>query len=257
MIIKENFIKIFPFKAEEDIISRIYEKFLISEKTNNISPLRIFLTPQYWHSLEKYCVNNNVPYIAEGFFQEAERRIFIFNYEKGEKIPAVVLRITNKSKFKTLNHRDYLGALLSLGIERDVIGDIIVDNDKAYVAVVEDISDYLLYNLETVGKNPCKVELLDDLTVLPKVNKKSMDIIVTSRRLDNFLSSMCNISRSEAIRLIDQGKVLVDYMETREKSEFIKSNSTITVRGYGKFYIEDTIKNTKSDRQVVKIQKYI
>lgn len=257
MVIKENFIKIFPFKAEEDIISRIYDKFIISQKTYKPTSLKVFLTPQYWYPLEKYCINNNIPYLAEGFFQEAERRIFTFNYEMGEDVGARVLKITNKSKFKNLTHRDYLGAILSLGIERDVIGDIVVEEHKAYVAVLEEISDYLLYNLESIGKNPCKVETLEHLSDLPKVNKKDMDIIVTSRRLDNFLSSMCNLSRSESIRLIEQGKVLVDYIETKDKSVFIKSNSTITVRGYGKFYIEDTIKNTKSDRQVVRIQKYI
>lgn len=257
MISKDNFYKIFPFKVEDEIAARIYDKYVIADRSGNSSVVKYFLTPQYWSSLERFCRDNSIAYLSEGFFEEAQRKIFIFNYEEEDYIPAVVLKIINKSKFSKLMHKDYLGALLALGIERHTVGDIIVSDNIAYVAVLEDISQYVIDNLITIGKSPCLIEVLTNIQELPTVSKKEMEIIVTSRRLDNFISSICGVSRTEAIKLIDQGKVLLEYLETREKSALVKDNSTITVRGYGKFDIDNTIRRTKSDRQIVRVHKYI
>lgn len=239
------------------MVSQIYDKFIIAERSNKTIALNLFLTPQYWFPLERFLQGYKMPYKLEGFFEESERRLLIFNYSSDFDIPAVILHIKNKSKFVALKHKDYLGAILALGLERDSLGDLVVYEEGAYVSILSDISKYVIYNLQSIGKNPCEIEVLEDKTEIPQIKKEEFEIIVTSRRLDNFISSLCKLSRADSIKLIEQGRVLVDYIEIKEKSFEVKNGSTITIRGYGKFNVYGTVKNTKSNRQVVAIKKFI
>ena len=149
MITKENFYKIFPFIEEENFKSQIYEKYLLAVRNNQYSPLRVYLSPKYWVYLEDFCKRESIPYLCEGFFEEAERRLFSFNYYPGDTVPGTVIIIKNKSKFRTLYHKDYLGAILGLGFDRNTIGDIIVH--------IFNKEDRLFYDLERLWRDAISV----------------------------------------------------------------------------------------------------
>ncbi|MFU7518049.1 YlmH/Sll1252 family protein, partial [Clostridium sp. HCS.1] len=83
-----------------------------------------------------------------------------------------------------LKQKDYLGAILSLGIDRNKIGDVVVKDDKAYVPVMEDISNYILNNLSSSGKSPVEIYLLYNLEDLPSIDFEEISINVQSLRLD-------------------------------------------------------------------------
>ena len=257
MITKENFYKIFPFIEEENFKAQIYDKYLLAVRNNKYAPLKFYLSPKYWVYLKEFCEGQNIPYLCEGFFQEAERRLFSFNYYPGDTVPGTVIIIKNKSKFKTLYHKDYLGAILALGIDRDTIGDIIVQGDQAFVAVLKDILPFIENNLLTIGRNPCEIVTGIDYNELPSAKFDDFNIIVTSRRLDNIVAALGSFSRGEAVKYIDRGMVLIDYLEVKDKSFMIKEGSTITIRGKGKFKILNTVNNTKSGRFVIKINKFV
>ncbi len=257
MITKENFYKIFPFIEEENFKSQIYEKYLLAVRNNQYSPLRVYLSPKYWVYLEDFCKRESIPYLCEGFFEEAERRLFSFNYYPGDTVPGTVIIIKNKSKFRTLYHKDYLGAILGLGFDRNTIGDIIVHNDKAYVAVLKDILPFIQANLLTIGKNPCEIEHVNNNNELPAAEFEEFNIILASRRLDNIVSALGKFSRGEAVKYIDRGLVLINYLEAKDKSLMVKEGSTVTIRGKGKFKVFDTVNSTKSGRSVIKIKKFI
>ncbi len=257
MITKDNFFKIFPFQGEEDIKSYLYEKYIQAIRTDKPISVKFFLTPKYWSCLEEFCQGQNIPYVTEGFFPEGERRLFLFNYYPGDEIIGEVIVITNKSKFKLLKHKDYLGSILALGIEREKLGDIVVKENKAYIAVMKDISGYIISNLTTIGKNPCDIVPLRPNDELPKVHMEECKIIVTSRRLDVIVAALANLSRNDSIKAIEQGKVLLNYIDIKEKSQQVRSPSTITIRGYGKYIIYDTVSNTKSGREVISVKKFI
>lgn len=257
MITKENFYKIFPFPEEENFKAQIYDKYLLAVRNNQYSPLKFYLSPKYWVYLKDFCEGQNIPYFCEGFFEEAERRLFSFNYYTGDNILGTVIIIKNKSKFRTLHHKDYLGAILALGIDRHTIGDIIVQNDQAYVAVLKDILPFLQNNLLTIGKNPCEILSAIDSNKLPTAKFEDFNAIVSSRRLDNIVSALGNFSRGEAVKYIERGLVLIDYLEAKDKSLMVKEGSTITIRSKGKFKVFNTVNNTKSGRCVIKINKFI
>ena len=106
---------------------------------------------------------------------------------------------------KPVSHRDYLGSIMALGMEREKFGDLRVYENYAVVPVYEDVVEYVISSLNSVGKSPVSCEVIND-TTLSKVNFLEVIINVSSLRLDSIVSKLSNISRSKALDLINQNK---------------------------------------------------
>ena len=145
---------------------------------------------------------------------------------------------------------------MALGIEREKLGDLRVIDDFAIVPIYEEVADYILYELRSVGRAPVSTEEVDEDN-LPKSNFLEGVIIVPSLRLDNVVAKLANISRGKAVDIIDSGKVLIDYSKSIDKSKEIKDGQRITISGVGKFIIGEIVGNTKSGRYKVKMNKFI
>ena len=145
---------------------------------------------------------------------------------------------------------------MALGIEREKLGDLRVIDNYAIVPIYEEVADYILYELSSVGKAPVSVEEIQEDN-LPKSNFLEGTIIVPSLRLDNIVSKLANISRGKAVEIIDSGKVLIDYSKSIDKSKEIKDGQRVTISGVGKFIIGEIVGNTKSGRYKVKMNKFI
>lgn len=193
---------------------------------------------------------------AKGAFEECDRKILAFNNIYSTPFPYRIIKITNKSKFSNLSHKDYLGSIMALGIEREKLGDLRVIDNYAIVPIYEEVADYILYELSSVGKAPVSVEEIQEDN-LPKSNFLEGTIIVPSLRLDNIVSKLANISRGKAVEIIDSGKVLIDYSKSIDKSKEIKDGQRVTISGVGKFIIGEIVGNTKSGRYKVKMNKFI
>lgn len=255
MITKQEVIKYFN---EEDLNEaiKIYEKYLISYEKDITMFMNKFYPPNIWSFFE----NNNLSNFkieSNGIFEESERRIISFNNIYNMEYPIRVIEITNKSSFSNLKHKDYLGGLLSLGIERNKIGDIVIREDVAYVPVVEDIYLYIIDNLTKIGKSPVSVKEIEHFDKLPKVEFEEFIVNVSSLRLDSIMAKICNVSRSKSIELIESSKVLLNYSKINDKSKEVTNKSRLTIRGYGKYIIGNIIGETKSGKQKVQIRKYI
>ena len=190
---------------------------------------------------------NGVPYLLFGGEKESERRCFVFlpsylgqeEFLQGEASSPEMLSCLHiypkAEKFASpLSHRDYLGALLSLGVERNRIGDILCGEKDAYVYVLSELSGYLKENLLSVGKNPVKSELLPCFRCpyAPKFEERR--ISVASLRLDSLLAGAFRISREEAKRQIEAGNVFLT--STSPKPDALpKEGEHISLRGKGKF----------------------
>ena len=145
---------------------------------------------------------------------------------------------------------------MALGIEREKLGDLRVIDNYAIVPIYEEVADYILYELSSVGKAPVSVEEIQEDN-LPNSNFLEGTIIVPSLRLDNIVSKLANISRGKAVEIIDSGKVLIDYSKSIDKSKEIKNGQRVTISGIGKFVIGEIVGNTKSGRYKVKMNKFI
>ncbi len=148
-------------------------------------------------------------------------------------------RISGGSKFdRPLTHRDYLGALLALGIDRCNIGDIAVDDGCAYVFALSRLRTFISDNLTAVGRVPVKVEklTLDDAVDLPS-NTIELNCVVSSMRLDCVLSALTGVSREVSKSMISSGKCEHNYSVLLKPDDAVLPGDVISARGFGKYRI--------------------
>jgi len=234
----------------------LYERYLISKDKNIPMFGKNFYTPNIWSWFEKKLSSKDFKVETNGFFEDAERRMISFNNVYENPFPMKLIKIQNTSKFSNLTHRDFLGGILSIGIERNKIGDLLVDKNICYVPVYDEIENFVVYNIDKISKVVCSAEVIEDFELLPKVNFKEEIILVSSLRIDGIISRIINISRSSAVTMIEQGQVLINYVKIKDKSYELKGEERITIRGFGKFILGNCIGNSKSGRIKIVIKKY-
>ena len=175
----------------------------------------------------------------------------LFGYE-GE-IPLACARISPVfDKFaENLSHRDYLGALMNLGIERHLIGDILVDDKCAYVFCMPHIMNLLKEQLSQVRHTRVSAEEVswEETGYVQKYKKK--EGFVASMRLDVLVAQAFSMSRTASERLLKSQKVFHNGRLCVSAGQKIKQGDIISVRGYGKFLVEELGKTSKKGRQFV------
>lgn len=195
----------------------------------------------------------------DGGYPDAERTFFVCRPIYAEYSPddiMAVVRITGRDLEK-LTHRDYLGSLMGLGITRENIGDILVDSDGAYVFVKREISDYILNNLEKIGRRGVKVSVCAcSEAVLPEPKFKEIKCTVASLRADAVLSAVASISRGRAAELIEQGMVSVNWKELESVSKTLAEGDLISVRGIGRMRLETIGSLTRKGRIGITALRY-
>ena len=184
-------------------------------------------------------ITNQLPpvnYYLTGGNVYAERKIVVFKpievyYE--EDVPITLLKIEplNKKYADTLNHRDYLGAILNLGIDRSKIGDIFIGENVAYIYVITGISDYIINNFTKVKHTliSCKIAYDEIENVRP--NLKEIKGTIGNIRLDSIISLAFNKSRSSIVSYIEEKKVFVNGKIITSNGYSIKENDIIAVPG--------------------------
>lgn len=163
------------------------------------------------------------------------------------------------SGYKSLSHRDYLGAILNLGIERSSIGDICVLNDSSCIIFASPaVADLILSGCERIGADKIKTEEMP-LSYNFSFERKTKEIkdTVASDRIDCIVSSLASESREKAKSLILSGLVECNYSPCEKTDLRIKNNDTISIRGIGKFIISDITEETKKGRLRLSAKKYI
>ena len=176
-----------------------------------------------------------------------------------EDFPIRILHIEpRQAKYsETLTHRDFLGAILNLGIERDVVGDILVKDNSAYCFVLEKLADVFCSDLDRVKHTAVSCKIVDEVPgdFLPKL--KEENITVTSPRLDAILAKVYHLSRTDAKELFDMEKVILNGRICRNPETILKENSKVSVRGYGKLEYHGEERTTKKGKTGITIWRYI
>ena len=161
--------------------------------------------------------------------------------------------------FVTIGHRDYMGSILALGIEREVVGDIAVTgNHSAIVFVSEVISSYILNSLSRAGRDGVRVSVADvppDFAVPRKYDV--LHLVAASPRADAVVAALTNSSRAEAKDLCLGGFVDVNYVSCTATDKTVTVGDIISVRGYGKFIIDSFNGETRSGRARLSVRKYL
>lgn len=207
-------------------------------------------------------------YVLYGGFDNAERKILIIypekyninmiekNYSKIIKVIRIILSEEEKGKY---SHRNYLGAIVKIGMNREKVGDILVSDDGADILVKEETVESLRQQLGTLTRfENAKIEVVD-LNELreQEIKTEEVNIIVPSLRLDNFVSDLAKTSRSKAVQIIDSERVFINGKNETKASKQVKKGDVITIRGKGRFVVKEFCGSTRSGRTVVKIEKYV
>ena len=259
------------YKKVEDklLISKFFDKIDLCEKTNKIE------TTDFLNELEQNIIKKVINLaeidncVFSGGFDDADRKLAVIYPEKMRtifengnfKFDTIfsVFRIKiPEQDVKSFNHSVYLGGIIKLGIKREKIGDILVLDDGADIIVKKETEKFLYANLQTLTR--FRDADVDNILLADVINteKKFEDIklITSSLRLDNIVSELARTSRNKANEIIEQERVLINYEQESKNTKLVKEKDVVTIRGKGKFIIDEVIGNTKKGNYIIMVKKY-
>ncbi len=203
-----------------------------------------------------------VKFFLYGGYDNAERSIAVFGDEKVTgyecSYPVVFVKIEPLlMKFSdNLTHRDFLGSLMGLGLRREMLGDIIINENVAYLVCLESVSDFIISNLDKVKHTSVKCSVSDFIPddILPEL--KYEELIVSSERLDVLISAVYNLSRNDSQKRIEGETVFCNSILTVNSSFTPKDGTLVSVRGLGRFIYDGVLRRTKKGRNVIAVRIY-
>jgi RNA-binding protein YlmH len=171
-----------------------------------------------------------------------------------EDYSLALIQIINQSNFHSLEHRDYLGAILHLGVKREKFGDLIVTRDGAQCVVGQDMAEYVKTHLHQVGRAPVTTEIrpIDEIQA-PELILQEKVITVSSYRVDTVMAELVHLSRSKALTLVKNGNVKVNWRIVDSPSFEVKEGDVLSIRGFGRFHIMEDKGKSKKGNSLLKI----
>lgn len=201
------------------------------ESTDFLDPYERYLAMSILNSFD------DLKYLEDGGLEDSERKIICIypDYYIEEDLVEKLSFLSIEYPIPSISHKDFLGAILNLGISRDKIGDIYVNHEKAFLIVKNEIKDYILYNLTKVSNYNVKVResQREQLEVAEEEYKESSKF-VSSLRLDTIISTIYNLSRQNSLKLIKSDRIKVNFKPVNKPSIELKEGDLISVKGYGR-----------------------
>lgn len=179
-------------------------------------------------------------------------KIILYN----KKIPDIsILKIDCNNKLK---HQSIMGTIYSLGLNDDVVGDIIYYEDSFYIFVLPIIKNYLIQNMIMVEKNKVNLREVDlSISLNFKINYEVKNYIVSSLRIDNIISSIIGDSRNGVLDKFKNKEIIINYSDNIKPSYTLKENDIFSIRKYGKYKFNGIVKTTKKSSLIIEVLKYI
>ena len=253
-------------KDDKILLAQVSDKIEMCENKNKIEYTdfldlaQIELVQNY---IDKLKIEN---YMSYGGFEQAERKMFViypekFNSTVVEKNLASIVKIVRiqlpdelKGKY---THRDYLGALLNLGVDRSVVGDILIKDKEAWFFCLHKMSDFFIENLIRVKHTTVLVSRVKQAEEIPEPEFEMTNGTCASVRLDALIGLAFQTSRSSMVSFIESGLVFVNGKLITSNGYEPKEGDIISVRGKGRFIYDGVSRQTKKGRLGVRIRKYV
>lgn len=251
-------------KDEKIVISNILDKAIKFEKTDSVY-FTNFLNLNELYNIEKILNYFSVKYVVFSPNKDIEKKniAFIPSYLEDD-INKIFLEHVSCIKISLncnvrLLHKDYMGAIYSLGVKREFIGDIIAKGNVAYFFCMKSVEGYFMYNLNSVGKYDVELKVVDMFSEEVKslsLNFIEKEYIIPSLRVDGMLSEVYNLSRSETKEKIVKGDLFINDRNIFYPSTLINFGDIVSFKKCGKLKVGEKLRNTKSGNIVIKIYKY-
>ena len=197
-----------------------------------------------------------------GGYEGAERAIAVFGsadicgYEDTPPITWVKAEPANMRFSAELSHRDFLGTVMSLGLKRSVIGDIVAAGNTGYICCLDSVAEYICENLDRVKNTSviCRIEPIpeDFAGALPE----EKTVFVSSVRIDGAVSAVYGLSRSQAKELFDRELVYINSRTVPSPAVQLAEGDIVSVRGYGRFTYVCTEGETRKGRLCIKVKVF-
>lgn len=188
-----------------------------------------------------------VPYTLWGGYGDAERLMLRFGseemlgYEEGFPISCLKASPVAEKFSDDLTHRDYLGALMNLGIDRGTLGDILIMDKSAWIFCTDTMADFISKNLTKVKHTIVLCMQAEAVPSFVEKDAQELKIQISSGRIDGVIAKVYKLSRSEAAEMFRQKKIFVEGRLCENSSRMLKPGEAVSVRGYGKFrYLGET-----------------
>lgn len=249
-----------PTEQAADFLRRLEDLSNRCERSGSLTATP-FLTPAeqgtaaQWIKQHTACTT-----VFYGGHPDCERRVLFFlpdwlpreDFAPSEHLCAIVL----EAMFGTPEHRDYMGALLGMGVRREFVGDIRVDGQTATVFCLPSVAGHLTA-IEQVGRVTVRAKQISpDEVSLPQQNRKEISFTVQSPRLDAVLSDVFRISRETAAKLIKLGAASLNYLPCLKPDAAVGEGSVLSLKGYGKAQITAIGGQSKKGRTYLHAEVY-
>lgn len=201
----------------------------------------------------------------EGGYPDAERKVLLVQPEDclWMEDPVVCIRLELKlsADSEPPKHKDYLGSLMGLELDRACLGDILLDDTRpglAYLFALEDKAEFICREFTSVGKFPVKACLCekDEVEKLPRPERKLKTGTVPSLRLDAVLSEIIGTGRNQISELIAAGRVEINHLPEQRQHAPVYAGDIFTVRGKGRFQLTEIKGKSKKDRVIIEYFQY-
>ncbi len=252
---------------------------LISEKAEQCLDRQMITQTRFLDMHEKSVASGirlpgGVKRVFYSGFEDAERYLAVFlpgyieaDDEKSladyfasspDDCPVAVLEVTKDKFSKALTHRDYLGALMGLGINRDTVGDIKVGENGCHIAVIKSMAEYISRNLTSAGRGTLNIRILPpgEADSVPAAQGVPDSFTVSSPRLDSIVKNGFSVSRDAACEAITRGLVFVNDIECFKPDRKINEGDKITFRHKGRIFIESFPGKSRKGKEIVSIIRY-
>ena len=225
-----------------------------------------------------YNIKKNIDRLKEGketyFLDPYEANLVIKHFKKNEynifkpyidsekviiykdtKPKVTLFKIITKEKFK---HQDIMGSIFSLNIEKELLGDIIIDKNNYYFYLFESMKDYFLTNFTKIKHNYISLEEIN-INELKNYKRKyiELQLIVKTPRIDSVIANITNTSRSKIKEKFKNKEIILNYNIITNPSYTLKENDIFSIKKYGKYQYIEKIKQTKKNNYIIKVNKYI
>ena len=257
--------------ADTRLLARAEELF--SRARNGEITYTAFLTPAEQHALARAMPFAKSEMHADGGYPAAERaRVFFlppYLLDMDEQTLAECLADTREecliplqikgSGFRELQHRDYLGAVLNLGIERDALGDLCVCDKHTAVLFCDRVMEkFLMESLTRVANDAVRISRITLPADFDGGRKfQSLSDTVASPRADSVVAALANLSRERAQAMFREKLVEIDYELAEKPDRMLEPGCVIVIRGKGKFIIRSLGEQTKKGRIRLLADKYL
>jgi len=258
---RAKILRYYQASGEGDLAGRLLD-LAESAQRNHKYKVSEFLDPYGYSIAETIGAHYSMlKLVSDGGYSGAERVKAIFLNEEFRGTPDLNLAVVAvgwDERYYELTHRDVLGALMGLGIKREIVGDIIMCGHGCQIIVDAPLADFIMQNLQTIGAAPASVSPATLSEIAPREEKvKEIKTTVSALRLDVVAAAGFGTSRSKMSDEIGVGKLKVNWQDAKNSAQSIKASDIISMRGRGRVEVCEVLGQTKKGRVSILLKRFM